>query len=245
MMTGRPLCYAAGQLYPVPETALPEPDWTLSWQGESLSGYRQLPPALQSVPPLSLRSADYLGRSDWPRYAALLSLANWHQSQGFCPQCAAPTQVFEQVHRYCSDCALPFYARTDPAILARVSHQDRLLLVNKQGTPPDRFSLIAGFINAGETAEACVAREVLEEAGVSVSVGTYLGSQPWPFSGCLMFGFDAEALSERLVPDGVEIAQARWFERDGLAQAVQRGQIQLPTPGSLSRQLIDDWLAAD
>ena len=118
---------------------------------------------------------------------------------------------------------------------------DRLLLGRHVGWPPGRFSTLAGFVEPGESLEDAVRREVHEEIGVAVGDVHYLGSQPWPFPSSVMLGFRARALATDLQPDGVEIAEARWFTRKELLEQVRTGAVLLSPRLSISRALVEHW----
>jgi NAD+ diphosphatase len=108
---------------------------------------------------------------------------------------------------------------------------------------PELYSTLAGFVEPGESLEDAVRREVLEEAGVRLATVRYHSSQPWPFPSSLMIAFVAEAASREVQVDGDELRDARWFTRDELRDAVTRGTVRLPTPFSVARRLVDEWLA--
>jgi NAD+ diphosphatase len=135
------------------------------------------------------------------------------------------------------------YPRTDPAvIMAVVDDDDRLLLGRGAQWPAGRFSVLAGFVEPGESFEAAVAREVEEEVGVSVTDVTYLGNQPWPFPSSDMVGFRARATTTELRPDQVEMAEARWFTRDEYVRALRDKEIRTPSGISIAQRLIEHWL---
>ncbi len=138
------------------------------------------------------------------------------------------------------------FPRTDPVVIVRVEHEDRLLLGSNALWESGRFSLLAGFIDAGESAEDAVAREIFEEAGARVDRIRYVTSQPWPFPRSLMLGFSAQLAvgsdPTELHPDPSEISELRWFTRDELRDPPPG--ITLPMPMSISRWLIDDWMQA-
>ena len=153
----------------------------------------------------------------------------------------------------CGGCNSEHYPRTDQAVIVAVGNGDRLLLGRQAGWPPRRWSVVAGFVEPGETLEQTVAREVLEETGVRVRAGTtrYLASQPWPFPGSLMLGFIADAEADAPVA-GDELEQACWFGveevRAGLASDWTRADaegegIVLSSPISIARHVIRAWLA--
>lgn len=167
------------------------------------------------------------------------ALANWHHTHRYCPRCgeglissAAGWEL------RCEQCEKSHFPRLDPAVIVRVVDPNgRLLLGNNAAWEPDRFSLLAGFVEPGETLEQAIVREVAEEAGVRVINVSYLASQPWPFPASLMLGFEAIAEPDQPVVDGVELRAAAWFTRAELSDAA----IRLPGVGSLSHRLISQW----
>jgi NAD+ diphosphatase len=138
-----------------------------------------------------------------------------------------------------------FFPRTDPAVIMLVHDGgDRVVLGRQAVWPPGRFSILAGFVEPGESAEAAVAREVAEEVGLRVTDIRYVGSQPWPFPQSLMLGFVARAEGpDELVPDPTEIEEARWFTRDELIRG--EGPAALPPPVSIARHILDRWVAGE
>ena len=172
-----------------------------------------------------------------------VALANWHETHGHCPRCGTPTTPERGGHvRRCPADGSEHFPRTDPAvIMAVVGADDRILLGRGTGFRPRGFSTLAGFVEPGESLEAAVRREVGEESGVRVGEVRYAGSQPWPFPSSLMLGFYAEALSGAAEPDGVEIAELRWFSRAELAAAVADGSVLLSPRVSIARRLIEGW----
>ncbi len=175
-----------------------------------------------------------------------VALANWRASHRFSPRTGEPLTPEQGgwVLRAPGDTAEVF-PRTDPAIIvAVVDDDDRLLLGSNAMWQHNRYSLLAGFVEPGESLEAAVLREIFEESGIRVVDPVYLGSQPWPFPSSLMLGFRALADPNQeweLTPDGSEILDLRWFTRDEL-----RGNSDLVLPGSASiaRTIIDQWLDA-
>jgi NAD+ diphosphatase len=174
------------------------------------------------------------------------ALANWHASHPFCPRCGSPTSpVHAGWVRRCERDGSEHYPRTDPAvIMAVIDDDDRLLLGRGAQWPPGRFSVLAGFVEPGESFEAAVAREVEEEVGVQVTDVTYLGNQPWPFPSSDMIGFTARATSTDLHPDEVEMAEARWFTREQYVQALRNNDIRTPSGISIAQRIIEHWLGA-
>lgn len=174
---------------------------------------------------------------------AAVALDAWHDRHPRCPRCGNPTRVAQAGwSRVCDVDGSEHYPRTDPAvIMAVVDDDDRILLGHAAAWPADRWSTLAGFVEAGESAEQAVRREVAEETGVHVGEVEYAGSQPWPFPASLMLGFRARATSVEVRVDGVEMADARWFTRDGLAEAVASGEVVLPSGASIARALVEEW----
>ncbi len=171
------------------------------------------------------------------------ALHGWHHRHRHCPRCGAVTEVVQGGWvRRCPGDGSEHYPRTDPAVIvAVVDADDRLLLATGSGWPDGRVSVLAGFVEAGETMEAAVVREVREEVGVEVDHLTFRGNQPWPFPASLMLGFRARAQSTLLTPDQTEIRSADWYTRDGLAALVAGGALTLPSRVSIARVLIEEW----
>jgi NAD+ diphosphatase len=138
------------------------------------------------------------------------------------------------------------YPRTDPAvIMSVVDDRDRLLLARGPQWAERRYSVLAGFVEPGETLEAAVAREVFEEVGVRVADVRFLGNQPWPFPSSLMLGFTARALTTDLVLQEDEIAEARWVTREELLAEVAEGSTGVANRISIARSLIEHWLGQE
>lgn len=175
-----------------------------------------------------------------------VSLANWHATHTHCPRCGAPTVSVTAGHvRRCTVDGSEHYPRTDPAVIMAVTDSaDRLLLGRQTSWGEGRFSTFAGFVEPGESLEAAVRREVFEEVGIVLGDVRYLGSQPWPFPSSLMLGFRAEAVTTEVTRHDGEIAEARWFTREGLHEAVARGEVLVAPTISISRRLIEHWLGA-
>ncbi|GHG45258.1 NTP pyrophosphohydrolase [Flavimobilis marinus] len=174
---------------------------------------------------------------------AAVALAAWHARHPRCPRCGEPTTPTRAGWaRRCSADGSEHFPRTDPAvIMAVVDDTDRLLLGHAAHWPDRRFSTLAGFVEAGESAEGAVRREVAEETAIVVSDVEYVTSQPWPFPASLMLAYRARATTTTIEVDGTEVTDARWFTRDGLARDVASGDVLLPPPSSVARLLIEDW----
>lgn len=170
----------------------------------------------------------------------------WHQRHLFCGVCGAPTRSESAGHqRRCTNegCNVAHFPRTDTACIVLVYHEDNIILARADRFPPRMQSVLAGFLEPGESLEDCVAREVFEEVGVNLTDITYQHSQPWPFPSSLMVGFRARALNTDLHPDPTELASADWRSRDELKAITPDSDLQLPRADSIARQLIEDWLA--
>jgi len=192
---------------------------------------------------LDLRSA----ATQWPaREAAVLAqaraLLHWQLRNRHCGGCGGALALVRAGWcARCPACGLEHYPRTDPAVIVAVSDGERLLLGRQASWPPGRWSVLAGFVEPGESLEQAVAREVMEEAGVPVLSARYAASQPWPFPAALMVGFHAEgAPVEPVVSD--ELEQARWFSAADIHAAVAAGELKLSPRLSIARWLIDTWL---
>lgn len=169
-----------------------------------------------------------------------VQLLAWERTNQFCGQCGAATEpVAHERARRCPRCGLSFYPRLSPAIIIAVVRNDeggrRLLMVHNHRFPPGRYSVIAGYVEPGETLEECARREVFEETGVQIKNIRYFGSQPWPFPNSLMIAFTAEYAGGDLALGADEIGDAGWFAPDALPG--------LPPKMSIARRLID-WFAA-
>ena len=174
------------------------------------------------------------------------SLLAWHRRHRFCANCGTPTEPRDGGHeRICPSCEAHHFPRTDPVVIVRVSDgADGLLLGRQERWSEGRFSLLAGYVEPGETLEEAVRREVLEESGVALGSVTYLSSQPWPFPSSLMLGFSALAERGDPAPGDDELAEVRWFERSDVEAAARGdGRLRLGPPYSIARRLIDEWLA--
>lgn len=196
---------------------------------------------------VTLREAGpVLGDRDAGLAVHAMALANWHATHRHCGRCGSLTRVEPGGHlRTCPVDGAEQYPRTDPAVIVLVvDDQERCLLGRATAWPPRRFSTLAGFVEPGETPERAVVREVHEETGVVVTSCRYVGAQPWPFPSSLMLGYYGTAAGEPPVPDGDEIAEARWFSRAELAEAVVSGAVSLPGPVSIAHRLLEGWFGA-
>jgi NAD+ diphosphatase len=202
----------------------------------------------EGVRPAQLREAGpLLSDRDAGLMTHAVALANWHETFTHCPRCGAPTEPFASGHgRRCPVDASEHFPRVDPAMIVLVTDPtDRCLLARNAMWPEHRVSILAGFVEAGESAEQAVAREVHEETGIVVSAVKYLGSQPWPMPQSLMLGFRAAAENTEINVDANEIADANWFSRDELMAAIAAGDIRLPPPVSIAHRIIESWFGRE
>jgi NAD+ diphosphatase len=197
------------------------------------------------VRPLSLRE---VGAALSDRDAGLLThavaLANWHDTHTHCPRDGTPTVPAPAGHlTTCPVDGTEHFPRLDPAVIMLVlDPDDRCLLARNALWPERRMSVLAGFVEPGESAEHAVAREVYEETSIVVGQVRYLGSQPWPMPRSLMLGFQARAVGgQEITVDKDEIAEARWFSRAELRVAVDAGSLLLAPTSSIARRLIEFW----
>jgi NAD+ diphosphatase len=193
--------------------------------------------------------APALGELDVGLVTQAVAMANWHRSHSFSPQrgeAAGPQQAgWVRV----DDAGTQVFPRTDAAIIVLVTDDDdRVLLGNNALWEEDRFSLLAGYVEPGESLEDAVVREMAEECGLRVVNPRYVASQPWPFPASLMLGFRARVAegqdANAITADGEEIRSLRWFTREELVTAAESDTIKLPGPVSIARHLLEDWLGA-
>lgn len=188
-----------------------------------------------------------------PSHATLftqaLAIHNWHETHQFCPACGEIT-IMKQGgwSRFCIKEDRELFPRTDAAVIVSIIDDSERILLGSQGSwQENRWSVLAGFVEAAESLEAAVIREMQEESGLSVSEPVYLGSQSWPYPYSLMLGFTAKVASsnsaEDIQADGVEIAKLRWFSREELRAEAK--QLQLPSRISIARALIEHWFGEE
>ncbi|MDR9769361.1 NAD(+) diphosphatase [Acetomicrobium sp.] len=175
-----------------------------------------------------------LGEGVFYKAARAFQLMKWYGHHLFCMACGGrlePSQFDNG--KICPSCGAIFYPPVTPAIIVAVEREGKILLARNANFPPDRYSVIAGFVEPGESFEDAVRREVKEEVSVEVKNIRYFGSQPWPFPHTIMVGFTAQWASGEIKPDGKEILDARWFAPDELPD--------IPSGISISRKLIDHF----
>ena len=184
----------------------------------------------------NLRDLLYLDRSLFQMIGRALQIIRWDMTHRFCGQCGKPTQRNgTEIMRQCEPCNLRLYPRISPCVIMLVHRGDKILLAQRPGTRTTWYTIQAGFIEAGESAEEAVHREVLEETGLKLSSLSYFGSEPWPFPGQLMLGYIAENLEGEVIPDPEELANADWFDYRNLPE--------IPSEHSISGKLIRHFVA--
>ena len=188
-------------------------------------------------------------------FTTAVALHSWHAKARFCARCGQPVRrTAAGWATECTGCGREEYPRTDPAVICLVHdgvgvNGENVLLARQPIWPPERYSVLAGFVEAGESLEACVEREVAEEVGVVVRGIRYLGSQPWPFPRSVMIAFAAEAdPSTPLRPADGEIEDARWVPRADVLAALDAGGeiagLKLPGSTSIAGQMLAGWARA-
>ncbi|MEU4828181.1 NAD(+) diphosphatase [Actinomadura citrea] len=236
----------------VPPDQAPDGDrWLLGVDGDGVAhfGVNGPLPVIEGARPAGLRRVGaLLGDQDSGLLTHAVALEHWHGTHRYCPRCGARTRVASAGHvRVCPEDGSQHFPRVDPAVIMLVTDEaDRVLLARGPQWPADRRSILAGFVEPGESLEQAVAREVEEEVGLPVRDVRYLGSQPWPLPQSLMLGFTARTDGDLpLRPDPEEILDAAWYTREELRAAIDAGEIVAPGPLSIAAQLIMRWYGGE
>jgi NAD+ diphosphatase len=227
-----------------------------AWEPESGSGAEQsfIDQSRQIHPDIGVACAfedlravmTTLSARDAELAATSRALLHWHRTHGFCAACGARSDLAQAGwQRTCPSCGAQHFPRTDPVVIMLITHGNRVLLGRNTVWPEGMYSLLAGFIEPGETVEAAVRREVQEESGVRVGPVRYLTSQPWPFPANLMLGCRGEALSDAITLDPAELEDALWLTREDLLQvfAGRHPKVRAPRNGAIASFLLRNWLA--
>ena len=199
--------------------------------------------------PVGLRQVGaLLSDRDAGLFTHAVALANWHDSHTHCPRCGTATVPAPAGHlTRCPKDGTDHFPRVDPAVIMLVTDpEDRCLLARNAAWPERRMSVLAGFVDPGESAEHAVAREVHEETAIDVGQIEYLGSQPWPMPRSLMLGFRAVAVGgQTITVDAEEIGEAYWFTRPELRAALDSGELSIAPTSSIARRLIEFWYGGE
>jgi NAD+ diphosphatase len=184
-------------------------------------------------------------RDDAELVAAAKGIFGWHLSHPFCAKCGAATEVADAGwQRNCPTCSTPHFPRTDPVVIMLITHGNKVLLGRSPQWPEKMYSLLAGFMEPGETIEAAVRREVFEESGISVGKVGYMTSQPWPFPSSLMIGCWGDATSTQIQLDENELEDALWVSKEDIIDVLcgNTGDILPSRKGSIAQFLIENWI---
>ena len=209
----------------------------------------ELSPIMGRAQFLNIRQAGGLmTRPDAALMTYARGMATWHKTHQFCGTCGSPTEMKTGGHqRTCSntECGREHFPRTDPAVIMLVERPGpeggACLLSHKSIWPQGMWSILAGFVEPGESLEDAVIREVKEEVGIDVEDVRYMGSQPWPFPASLMLGFVARAKNVDIKIDPNELEDAGWFTRDQIARLDEKG-LRTPNKDSIARRIVDHWI---
>ena len=202
------------------------------------------PPPFRS--PNLFRVLDQLQRGEAATFAAARSLIDWHARHGFCANCGTATALFRAGWgRRCPHCKAEHFPRVDPVVIMIAEHDGRALLGRQPSWPAGRYSALAGFLEPGESIEEAVAREIREEAGVTVTDVRYVASQPWPFPSQLMMACVATAQDDAITLDTNELEDAIWVSRDDVRAALcGEGPFLAPPPYAIAHTLLEVWAEA-
>jgi len=174
------------------------------------------------------------------------SMVSWHQRHGFCANCGARTAMKDGGwKRECPSCKAEHFPRTDPVVIMLVEFGDKVLLGRQKHFPPGMYSCLAGFVEAAETIEDAVRREIFEESGIRCTDVQYYMTQPWPYPSSLMIGCTARATGEEIVVDRVELEDARWFDRTEATLMLRRQHpdgLAGPHPFAIAHHLLGRWV---
>lgn len=179
-------------------------------------------------------SYDLLPFNEYYKAGKAFEILNWDQTTRFCPTCGVPLKQISDIGKKCPECRQEFYPHISPAIIVRIEKDDSILMVRARNFKGSFYGLVAGFLEAGETLEECVHREVMEETGIRIKNLKYFGSQPWPYPSGVMIGFTADYDSGEIKLQDEELCAGAFFTKENLPE--------IPKKLSLARKLIDDWL---
>ena len=204
--------------------------------GTPVTAYRLDTPS-PLLTPCPLRQSYYkLPRPLYLKAGKCAELLYWDQNTKYCGVCGAPMRMDTDISKKCTECGKEIWPQLATAVIVLIHRGDEVLLVRARNFRSDFYGLVAGFVETGETLEEAVAREALEETGVTITNIRYFASQPWPYPCGLMVGFHADYVSGEIHLQRSEIAKGGWFRRDNLPT--------IPEKLSIARMLLDDWLQA-
>lgn len=184
---------------------------------------------------IGLRQSYYhLSRPLYLKAGKCQELLYWDQNTRFCGVCGAPMRMDTDISKKCTECGKEIWPQLATAVIVLIHRGDEVLLVRAKNFKRDFYGLVAGFVETGETLEEAVAREALEETGITINNIRYFASQPWPYPCGLMVGFNADYVSGEIHLQQSEIAKGDWFRKDNLPN--------IPEKLSIARMLLDDWL---
>jgi NAD+ diphosphatase len=176
-----------------------------------------------------------LEKEDFTILARAFGITNWLTKNKYCGKCGNKIKFENNIfYLKCDNCDSIIYPSMSPAVIVGITKEDKILLAHNKNFPQDRYSILAGFVEWGESFEDTVKREIYEEVKIKVKNIKYFGSQPWPFPNSMMVGFTAEYESGKIIPDGIEIDKAYWFDKTNMPL--------IPGHGSISREIIDSLL---
>lgn len=224
-------CFGHRALFAI---GLPDNDEAVSEMFSSIGVFQNL-----------LKMMPGLAESEYSLLAYARGMVLWHSRNRYCSSCGWALESREGGHMLiCSnpDCGMQHFPRIDPAVIMRVCNGDKCLMSRQLGWRKGLFSVLAGFVEPGETPEDTVKRECMEETGIRVHHIQYFASQAWPFPSSLMLGFSAELESGSICCADNELERARWFTRDEVRHGLAHGSLVLPVKGTLSYRLILNWL---
>ena len=204
--------------------------------GTEVVTYRiEMPPVDSKLQPSPLRQSYYkLPRELYLKAGKCQELLYWDRNTKYCGVCGAPMRMDTDISKKCTECGKEIWPQLATAVIVLIHRGDEVLLVRAKNFRTDFYGLVAGFVETGETLEEAVAREAMEETGVTITNIRYFGSQPWPYPCGLMVGFHADYVSGEIHLQRSEIAKGGWFTRDNLPT--------IPEKLSIAHMLLDDWL---
>ena len=245
LFRGDRLLVVDGEVVRVPRVSVPEDlglDAPFKWEVGALNGSRcwtgEVPPEAEAPEEMAFRDLRGIFASVNEEFFGVAGRAKqvvaWHSTHRFCGRCGGETEPFAgEMAMRCTRCGMMHYPRVSPAVIVRVRRGDQVLLARSPGFPPGLYSVLAGFVEPGESIEDTVRRELREEVGIEVDNLRYFGSQSWPFPNSLMIAFTADYAGGQLTPEPGEIEAAAWYAPDQLPQ--------LPPRVSIARRMIDDF----